>query len=116
MIRALQPTPLVIEFPEVSDEERAAGIAANEEFKKNVAWWNAHVKEIRDAHTGKFVCVAGQELFVGDDSIEVMARATAAHPYPGYGFVSLRLSTHRGPKIVSPRREWRTTNETCSKH
>ncbi len=105
MIRALQPTPLVIEFPEVSDEERAAAIAGNEEFKKNVEWWNAHVKEVRDAHTGKFVCVAGQELFVGDDSIEVLARATAAHPNPGSGFVSLFLSPHRGPKIHANQRQ-----------
>lgn len=104
MIRALKPEPLALEISEVSDEERAANLAANEEFRKNIAWWNAHVKEIRDAHTGKFVCVAGQELFVGDDPIEVMARAKAAHPNPGFGFVSLRLSTHRGPKIYANRR------------
>lgn len=99
MIRAFNSEPVVIEVPEVSDEERAANIAANEEFRKNVAWWNAHVKEIVAQHTGKFVCVAGQELFVGDDPIEVMARAKAAYPNPGYGFLSLRISTHRGPKI-----------------
>jgi hypothetical protein len=103
MIRSLNPEPLVIETPEVSAEERAANIAANEEFKKNVAWWNAHVKEIRDAHTGKFVCVAGQELFVGDDPIEVVARARAAHPKPGAGFLSFRISTHRGPMIHANR-------------
>ena len=104
MIRSLKTAPLVIETPEVSEEERAANITANAEFKKNVEWWNAHVKEIRDAHTGKFVCVAGQELFFGDDPIEVMARAKAAHPNPGFGFVSLRLLPHRGPKIHAHRR------------
>jgi hypothetical protein len=103
MIRAVAPTPLVIEIPEVSDEERAANIAANEQFKLNVAWWNAHVKEIVSQHLGKFVCVAGQELFVGDDPTEVVARAKAAHPNPGFGFLSLRISTHRGPMIHSPR-------------
>ncbi|MBN9117694.1 MAG: hypothetical protein J0I06_00735 [Planctomycetes bacterium] len=104
MIRAFKNTPLVLEIQEVSDEERAANLAANAEFKKNVVWWNAHVKEIRDAHTGKFVCVAGQELFVGDDPIEVVARAKAAHPNPGYGFISLFLSPHRGPKIYAHQR------------
>ncbi len=103
MIRALKPAPLIVEIPEVSDEERAAGIAANAEFKKNVAWWNAHVKEIVAQHVGQFVCVAGQELFAGDDAAEVMARAQAAHPHPGFGFVCLRISPHRGPKIHANR-------------
>jgi hypothetical protein len=96
MIRALEPTPLAVEIPEVSAEERAAGIAANEEFKKNVAWWNAHTKELQAAHPGKFVCVAGQELFAGDDPVEVVARAKIAHPNPGAGFLSFRISTHQG--------------------
>ena len=103
MIRALHPAPLTIEMPDVSDEERAAGVAANAEFKQNVAWWNAHVKEIVARHVGKFVCVAGQELFVGDDPIDVMGRAKAAHPNPGAGFLSLRISPLRGPKIHANR-------------
>jgi hypothetical protein len=103
MIRALNPTPLTIKTPEVSDAERAANIAANEQFQLNLAWWNARVKEIRDAHTGKFVCVAGQELFVGDDPVEVMARAESAHPNRG-GFLSLYLSPLRGPKIHAHQR------------
>jgi hypothetical protein len=104
MIRAAHPAPLVLETPEVSEEERVANIAANEQFKLNVAWWNAHAKEIVPQHVGKFVCVAGQELFVGDDPIEVMARAKAAHPNPSFGFVSLRLLPHRGPMIHANRR------------
>ncbi len=103
MIRALKDAPFVIQTPVISNEERAANIAAQAEFKKNVAWWNARVKAIRDAHTGMFVCVAGQELFVGDDPIEVVARAEAAHPNSG-GFLSLYLSPHRGPKIHANRR------------
>ena len=66
MIRALNDAPRIVQTPEISEEERAANIAGNEQFQLNLAWWNAHVGEIRDAHTGKFVCVAGQELFVGD--------------------------------------------------
>ena len=99
MIRAFEPAPLVVEIPEVSDEERAIGIAGNAEFKKNVAWWNARFEEIGARHAGQFVCVAGQELFVGDDPADVMARATAAHPHPGEGFLCFRMSTPRGPVI-----------------
>jgi hypothetical protein len=104
VIRAITPAPLEIVTPAVSDTERAANIAAAEQFQRNLAWWNAHVEEIRAAHTGKFVCVAGQELFVGDDPIEVVARAKVAHPNPGYGFFSLFLSPHRGPKIHAHQR------------
>lgn len=104
MIRALEPAPLVVEIPEISDAERAAGIAANAEFKKNVAWWNAHVKEIGPQHLGKFVCVAGQELFAGDNPSEVVARAKAAHPHPGEGFLCFRISVHQGPMIHANRR------------
>jgi hypothetical protein len=103
MIRSLQPDSLAIEFPEATDEELAEGIAANAEFKKNVAWWNAHAKEIVPQHVGKFVCVAGQELFVGEDPIEVVARARAAHPNPGAGFLSFRIPTHQGPMIHANR-------------
>jgi hypothetical protein len=99
MSRALNDAPRIIETPPVSDEERAANIVANEQFQLNLAWWNAHVEEIRAAHTGKFVCVAGQELFVGDDPVEVIARAKAAHPNPGRGFLSLYLSPQRGLRI-----------------
>jgi hypothetical protein len=104
MIRVLPSAPRLIESPKVTEEERAASIASQEQFQLNLKWWNAHVAEIRAAHTGKYVCVAGQELFVGDDPIEVEARAKAAHPYPGYGFLSLYLSPLRGPKIHAHQR------------
>ncbi|QJX00130.1 hypothetical protein [Frigoriglobus tundricola] len=104
MIRALKNAPLMIDTPEVSAEERIANVSAGEQFQLNLMWWNTHVEEIRAAYTGKFVCVAGQELFAGDDPIEVIARAKAAHPNPGYGFFSLFLSPHRGPKIHAHQR------------
>jgi hypothetical protein len=104
MIRALKTEPLQIIEREVSDEERAANIAAQEQFQLNLAWWNARAKEIRDAHSGKFVCVAGQELFVGDDASEVMARVKAAHPKPGFGFFSLYLIPNRGLRIHAHQR------------
>jgi hypothetical protein len=85
--------------PESSPEERALAMKVLEEFRKNVAWFGDHAREIRDLHSGKFICVAGQELFVGDDAAEVYARAKAAHPTPGAGFLTKQLSTHRGPSV-----------------
>ncbi len=99
MIRAREPQTFVIETPPTTEEERARNLAANAEFKKNIAWWNANAHSVSAQHRGKFVCIAGQELFVGDDPAEVIARATTAHPNPGCGFVSFRIATHEGPMI-----------------
>jgi hypothetical protein len=49
-------------------------------FERNLAWYQAHIAEIVAAHRGKYVCVAGEELFVGDTPEEVLDRAKAAHP------------------------------------
>jgi len=100
MIVAKWEEPLIIQEPPTTPQERAEALAVAEEFRKNAEWFGTQAKEIRDAHTGKFICVAGRELFVGDDPVEVVARAKAAHPTAG-GFFSLRLSTHRGPKIYA---------------
>jgi hypothetical protein len=100
MIVAKCEEPLVIDEPETTPQERAQALAALEAFRNNVEWFGARAKEIRDAHTGKLICVADEELFVGDDPVDVMTRAKAAHPTSG-GFFSLRLSTHRGPKIYA---------------
>lgn len=120
MIRALNSEPLVIETPEISDEERAANIAALAEHDKNVTWWNTHADEIVALHAGKYVCVAGQELFVGDDPVEVIARAKAAHPNPGRGFRFTHIPTQQGPMIYAIRRtlgacEWEhlATDDLC---
>ncbi len=101
MIRAVESAPRIIETPVISDDERAANVAANAQFQLNLVWWNARVTEIRAAHTGKFVCVAGQELFVGDDPEEVEARARAAHPNPGRGFLSVYVSPLGGQRIYA---------------
>ncbi len=54
--------------------------AQDERFERNWAWFNAHADEIYRTHRGKILCVAGQELFVGDTPEEALALAKAAHP------------------------------------
>jgi hypothetical protein len=98
--RTVDAIPTITEPPS-SAEERARALAALEEFEKNVEWFGLHAKEIRDTHTGKFMCIMGQELFVGDDPIEVVARASTAHPETPDGSFSMRLLPHRGPKIYA---------------
>jgi hypothetical protein len=100
MIRAFDPPPPEIIELEGTPEERARALAQQEEFRKNTEWFSAHASEIRDRYPGKYVCIGGQELFVGDNAVDVHARARAAHPDSG-GFFSLRISKHRGPKIYA---------------
>jgi hypothetical protein len=79
MIRGGSNTPIVIE--EVTDPvELAKARAQDERFDRNWEWFKAHATEIYRNHRGKILCVAGQELFVGDTPEEVLARARAAHP------------------------------------
>ena len=71
-----------IEIIEVTDPvENAAAQAMHEQFDRNRAWLQSHIQEVyTPENRGKIICIAGQELFIGDDTLEVVARATAAHP------------------------------------
>ena len=71
--------PLVME--EVTDPvEIAAARARWERAERNSAWLQAYVPEVYCRHRGKFICVAGAELFVADTPEAVFALAKAAHP------------------------------------
>jgi hypothetical protein len=48
--------------------------------RRNVDWFARHAEHIAREHAGRHVCVAGAELFVGDDLREVFERARQAHP------------------------------------
>ena len=66
---------------EVTDPvELASSRAMFARADRNSAWLQTHVPEIYSQHRGRFICVAGEELFVADTVAEVMALATAAHP------------------------------------
>jgi hypothetical protein len=61
-------------------EENAKAKAQRERFRKNSDWLQAHVPEVYARHRGKFICVAGQELFIADAALDVVAAARKAHP------------------------------------
>jgi hypothetical protein len=69
---------IVIEF-ENDPGEVARARARNERFERNWAWLEAHAAEVY-RHRGRFICIADQQLFVGDSAEEVLAQAKAAHP------------------------------------
>jgi hypothetical protein len=69
-----------ITVTEVTDPvEIAEARARREKFDRNYAWLEAHAAEVF-RHRGKHICIAGQQLFVGDDVKELLALAKAAHP------------------------------------
>jgi len=98
--------PELKEVVEVSatPEERERNLKEMAEFRANVDWFTEHAADIYGQHSGKYMVVLGQELFVGDDSKEVRSRAFAAHPECSGGSLSKRLSTHRGPMIYANHR------------
>jgi hypothetical protein len=74
-------SPIQVAMEEVTDPVEIARFRAQwEQAERNSAWLQAHAHEIYTQHRGKFIVVAGEELFVGDTPEEVHALAKAAHP------------------------------------
>ena len=78
----LPPMPMrQITIEEVTDPQEIAEFQLRwAQAERNSAWLQAHAPEIYSQQRGKFIVVAGEELFVGDTPEEVRARAIAAHP------------------------------------
>ena len=76
----MNPNAPKITMTEVTDPvEIAKARAQSERFERNCAWLEAHADEVF-SHRGTHICIAGQQLFVGDDIKELLAQAKAAHP------------------------------------
>jgi hypothetical protein len=92
-----------VTMEEVTDPvEIAEAEARFEQFERNCDWLDAHAAEAY-SHRGKYICIAGQELFVGDDLDDVLARAKAAHP-EDQGFFTHYVPKERVPRIYDYRR------------
>lgn len=74
-----EPGIQVVMEEETDPVELAKARAQQERFERNWAWMEAHAAEVY-RHRGKFICIAGQQLFVADTVEEVLALAKAAHP------------------------------------
>jgi hypothetical protein len=91
-----------LEMFEVTDPaELAAADVRRRYFDKNSAWLQAHIGEFQDPKLGgKFLCVAGEEAFVGDSAEEVIARARAAHP-DDVGFFTSYIPREKVPRVYA---------------
>lgn len=74
-------SPIQITMGEINDPAELARLHVQwEHAERNSAWLQAHAHEIYTQHRGKFIVVAGEELFVCDTSAEAHTLAKAAHP------------------------------------
>ena len=80
--------------------EIARSAAALAQCERNWDWLEAHASDVY-SHRGKYICIAGQELFVGDVLEDVLARAKAAHPDDQGSFTRI-IPKGRGPRIYGP--------------
>ena len=103
-----RPSGIKIEMEEVHDaHELASAQRQREQFDRNSAWLQAHISEIYAKHRGKCICIAGQQLFVGDTTKAAIAQATAAHPEDEGWF------TRYIPKDKVASINTRSNGETC---
>jgi hypothetical protein len=88
MLRATTATTPKFVLEELTDPvELAKARARRERFDRNAAWLQAHADEVYSQNRGKYICIAGEELFVADSSPEALALGRAAHPEDDGAFV-----------------------------
>jgi hypothetical protein len=78
--------PIVMEEVTDPSEVSKAGIR-RERFDRNFAWFRAHAPEVYERYRGKFICIAGQDVFAGATPEEATAQSAAAHPEDEGSFV-----------------------------
>ncbi|MEX2213579.1 MAG: hypothetical protein WD768_05600 [Phycisphaeraceae bacterium] len=111
MIRAINHHEQDLEIAEVTDPvELAALRRAAEDFERNRRWQQAHAQAIYDAHRGQYVCIAGQEIFVGDTDAQARQRAGEAHPndHGRYSFYVQPVSDRKVIKVYAHQRPLET--------
>lgn len=89
-----------ITITEITDPvEIAKAKELHDKFGRNLAWLSAHAAEVF-SHRGKYVCIAGQELFVADTFEKVAAWARATHPEDNGRFIKY-IPHSRAPRIYA---------------
>jgi hypothetical protein len=97
----MSENPIQVEFDvRLLRQEQARAEAQAARFDRNVKWFEAHAVEIGTKYPGKHSCVAGQELFVADNTQEAMAQARAAHPEDDGLFIHY-IYRERMPRIYA---------------
>ena len=89
---------------EVTDPQQLAEARARRaRFDRNEAWLQTHVAEIYRCHRGKYVCIAGEELFVADTPDTADASGKSAHPEDDGRFVRY-IPKEKLPRVYANQR------------
>lgn len=100
MIRKAVGTDNEIEVGIETDPAVCAEIAArHERCLRNWRWLESNAERVY-ANRGKYICIAGQELFVGDTPEDVVNAADAAHPDDDGAF-TLYVPIEKVPRIYA---------------
>ena len=92
-------TPIVMEV--VTDlEDLARSHAQDAQIERNSDWLQAHIAEVYSQHRGRFICVSGEELFVGNSAPEVESQARAVHP-EDEGMLTRYIPKEKGIRIYA---------------
>jgi hypothetical protein len=76
-----QPHPHPVTMEEVTDPVLVAQARARRRaFDRNWAWFQRQAPQVLAANRGRFLAIAGEELFAGETPEEAIALARAAHP------------------------------------
>lgn len=106
MIQPIRKPPAeqhsALEMFEITDpDELAAAAVRRQYFDRNSVWLQAHIAEFQDPKlAGKFLCIAGEEAFLGDSVEEVTSRAREAHP-DDVGFFTGYIPREKVPRIYA---------------
>jgi len=79
--------------------ELAKAHAQLDRYEQNWAWLQGHAAEAY-RHRGKMICVAGQELFVGNTIAECLGWANATHPEDD-GVLTRYVPLDKGPRVYA---------------
>lgn len=80
------PKPVQLGVTSIEYEENIGPVELAEmerqdaQFKLDSDWLKEHASEVYPKYRGKYICVAGQEVFASDNPDEAWALAEAAHP------------------------------------
>jgi hypothetical protein len=73
-------------------------------LRRNLDWLEAHAQAVYSQHRGRFIAIAGQELFVADSPTEALSLAQATHPEDGGAYARF-IHKERLPRLYANR--WR---------
>jgi hypothetical protein len=98
----MQGEPGKIVMEEVTDPvEIAKAREQRQRADRSWAWLQSRGMEVYDAHRGKCICVAGEEVFAGDTATEALRLAAEAHPEDN-GRIILYVPKEKMERIYGP--------------